>query len=395
MQVNRKPSDPYVLEIEALFDRWADELDELEIALGPPKTQSHEPGAKPGVPPSDVWRAEMRERRNRLHPLAREMAEVYLNRLDAAGRHRARELVAKHKWINWQFEGMCNEYFKRALQSHAKADLDMALTMIVLYGDRSASYDFSRTLAPFFAGLAKRGLDAAGIFRDRLELTEDGDPEHGTTRSVFVRCARAGEYAESFASEIPSVVQRKPSDAYELELEGLFDRWSIELGHLESTLGPPKSDPPIPGEAPSEAWRVEMQERDDRLHPLAREMAIVYLGRLAGPDRGRAQTLVAAHPWMSQQFAGMCSEYFDRALQSHAQGDIDVALAMIALYDDGAARPGFGSVIHAFIVGLEQRGIDSDEVFRDRLGLTEHGDPERGARALFLRCAAAGEDVKP
>lgn len=390
--MKRKPSDATELHLEVLFDRWSREVDELAAALGAPKTPP-DPDAKPGDPPRAVWRAEMQERRDRLHPLAREMAEVYFNRLDADSRRRARELVAKHFWINWTFEGMCSDYFARGLQSYAKDDLDVALTMIALYGDRSASYDFSRSLGPFFIGLAKRGLDAAGLFRDRMDLTEDGNPEHGTVRSVFVRCAQAGEYAESFANEVTSVVQRKPLDAYELDIEVLFERWSIELDHAASTLDPATGKPPELETPLHLVWWLPPLWRD-RLHPLARELAIVYLDRLDAAGRGRAQALVAAHPKLSSQFAELCNDYFDRALQSHAQGDIDVALAMIALYDERADAPDLRRLIHPFFVGLQQRGIDAAGVFRDRLGLTEHGDPERGARALFLRCAAVGEDAK-
>lgn len=183
MPLTRHPDDPYTLSLEQLFERWASELVQLEAALGPPR-------ARPDMPPNDAWRAEMRARSALLHPCAREIAIVYLERLDGEQRLRVQALLAASTWPRWQLDAVIADYFERALQSRARVDLDLALALVAMHGSRTSGPDFARKLHPFFVGLEQRGLDAAGIFRERLELapTNDHDPSGGS-RALFLRCA--------------------------------------------------------------------------------------------------------------------------------------------------------------------------------------------------------------
>lgn len=171
----------------------------------------------------------------------------------------------------------------------------------------------------------------------------------------------------------------------------LFARWSAELDDIEARLGPPAAKPftgpPSPGQAPSEAWQTEMNARTQLLEPVAREMANVYILQLDDEQRRRLQGMIAARKWVRWQFPRVI-DAFERALESLTDADLDFALALIAIYDDGANSRDFSRTLLPFFARLQQKGLDAAAVFRERQHLvTAHDDPERGAQAVFARCA--------
>jgi hypothetical protein len=176
------------------------------------------------------------------------------------------------------------------------------------------------------------------------------------------------------------------------EIDALFARWSAELDDIEARLGPPAARPftgtPGPGQAPGEAWQSEMNARTRILEPIALEMASAYIAQLDDEQRRRAQAMIAERVWVCWQFPRVISDAFARALDSLAGVDLDAALALIAIHDDSANSRDFSRMLHPFVVGLQQKGLDAAAVFRDRQHLvTAHDDPERGAQAVFARCA--------
>ncbi|WP_437764912.1 hypothetical protein WMF27_32775 [Sorangium sp. So ce281] len=180
-------------EMDALFARWNDQMDALDAAYAAPTPEPLVPGTALGRPVSEEWKAEMRRRNALLHPLAREMAEAYLRRLDDAGRRRAQALLAAHGRVQWQFTGVIRECFERFLESLDQADLDIALALTAIYDARVGSRDFQRTMYPLRARMKQRGLDAAALFEAAIPLaTRHEDPDFGA-HGLFVALGRQWE----------------------------------------------------------------------------------------------------------------------------------------------------------------------------------------------------------
>ncbi len=182
---------------------------------------------------------------------------------------------------------------------------------------------------------------------------------------------------------------RSPADALTLDLDALLVRWRQELAELDRALEIPALDP---GSPPSSEWQAAMRERTDLLHPLAAELATVYLRRLDANQRRELIELVGAHRLVVWQWSAVISDYFDRFLQSLAQYDFDVACALIAIHDERAQSRDFSRLAYPFFVRIEQRGIDARALFRAALPLAVvHDDPQRGARGFFLQYGIASE----
>ncbi|MFV8749954.1 hypothetical protein ACNOYE_05355 [Nannocystaceae bacterium ST9] len=191
---------------------------------------------------------------------------------------------------------------------------------------------------------------------------------------------------------------RDPSDGERRSLAELFERWQVELDELEAELVIPAIDPLEPGvgpgRGPSQAWKDAMRRRNDRLHPLAAELAWVYRVRLDAEQRRRLVALVDEHRLVAWQLPGVIQDYFDRCLQSLAQPDFDLAFALIAIYDDRAMSRDFARMVHPFHVGLRERGLSPTRLFGDALALAiHHDDPERGAHGFFRHWADDTDDT--
>lgn len=174
------------VDVSALFDvnehftRWDQQMSALDVAYAAPKPEPLVAGAGPSRPVSPQWKAEMRRRRDLLHPLALEMAQVYRLRLDDSGRRRAQALLAEHPLVMWQFEGVVFDFFERFMHTMDQADLAVALALTAIYDARAQSRDFHRFIYPYRIQMKKQGLDAAAIFDDALSLaTRHDDPRHG------------------------------------------------------------------------------------------------------------------------------------------------------------------------------------------------------------------------
>ena len=193
MSMKEAPQDPCAL--DTLFARWNDQMDALEVVFAAPKPEPLVPGTALGRPVSEAWKTEMRKRTALLHPLAREMAEAYLHRLDDAGRRRAQALLAAHEWVQWQFTGVIRDWYERFLESLDPADLDMALALTAIYDAPTGSRDFQRTIYPIRARMKQRGLDAAALFEAAIPLaTRHEDPEWGA-HGLFVSLGQQWERA--------------------------------------------------------------------------------------------------------------------------------------------------------------------------------------------------------
>ncbi|MDC0747905.1 hypothetical protein [Polyangium mundeleinium] len=178
------------LDLDELFARWSDQMAVLDAALVIPKIEPLVPGTAPGRPVSEEWKAEMRKRTDLLHPLAREMAEVYLHRLDDAGRRRAQALLAAHRRVVWQFDGVIDDYLERFLQSLDQADLDIALALTAIYDAPAGGRDFHRVIYPRYLEMQRRGIDARALFEAALPLTtRHDDPDFGA-HGLFLRLGR-------------------------------------------------------------------------------------------------------------------------------------------------------------------------------------------------------------
>lgn len=181
------------VDVSALFDvnehftRWDEQMSALDVAYAAPKPEPLVAGSGPGRPVSPHWKAEMRRRRDLLHPLALEMAQVYRLRLDDSGRRRAQALLAEHPLVMWQFEGVVFDFFERFMHTMDQADLAVALALIAIYDARAQSRDFHRFIYPYRIQMKKQGLDAAAIFDDALSLaTRHDDPGTGRTGCLSI-----------------------------------------------------------------------------------------------------------------------------------------------------------------------------------------------------------------
>lgn len=191
MQMNRELMAPD--EQDELFLRWSKHMAVLDAALTIPKIEVLVPGWTPRQPVPDAWKVEMRRQTDMLNPLASEMADAYLYRLDAEGRQRARELLAAHRVVTWHFEGPIADYLERFLVSLDQADLDKALALIAIYDTRASSRDFHRLIYPWYLKLQKRGIDVCGLFEAALALTTPHeDPDVGA-HGLFLRLSRRPE----------------------------------------------------------------------------------------------------------------------------------------------------------------------------------------------------------
>ncbi len=191
-------------------------------------------------------------------------------------------------------------------------------------------------------------------------------------------------------------MKRAPADAHQLDVEALFDRWTGELAELEAQVGPPQIDPLVPGDGPgrpvSDEWRAEGRARTDLLFPLAVEMALVYRHRLDAAGRRRAVALLAGHRRVSWQFESVITAWFARCLQSLAQPDLDVTLALIALFDERATGRDFSRSAYPFYLALGKRGLDAAALFLAGLPLAvPHADPDHGAHGFFRKYGGVAE----
>lgn len=188
--MSMKEHAPDRLDLEEIFARWNNRMDALDVAYAAPKPEPLVPGSGLNRPISEEWKAEMRRRKDLLHPLAIEMAEVYRYHLDERGRRRAQVLLAAHPAIVWQWSGVINEWFKRFLQTLDSADLDVALTLTAIYDARAGSRDFLRIIYPVRAQMKQKGLDAAALFEDALSLTTRHDDPNFGAYGLFVSLGR-------------------------------------------------------------------------------------------------------------------------------------------------------------------------------------------------------------
>lgn len=169
-----------LFDVDEQFTCWDEQMSALDVAYAAPKPEPLVAGATPGRPVSPQWKAEMRRRRDLLHPLALEMAQIYRLRLDDSGRRRAQALLAAHPQVVWQFEGVVFDFFERFMRTLDQADLDVALALTAIYDARAQSRDFHRFIYPYRMQMKKQGLDPAAIFADALPLaTRHDDPHYG------------------------------------------------------------------------------------------------------------------------------------------------------------------------------------------------------------------------
>ncbi|MEV6210419.1 hypothetical protein [Kitasatospora sp. NPDC051914] len=191
MQVKRIPGDAQQVDVEVLFARWSDEMDALDAAYAAPRPEPLVPGTAPGRPVGEAWKAEMRKRTDLLHPLAREMADTYRHRLDEAGRQRVRMVLASHSPVVWQFIGAIDDYFDRFLQSLARDDLDVALTLTAIYDLRAGSREFQWSMYQVFTAMEQRGLDPRTLFGAGIPLAARHEDPHSGAYGLFTRLANA------------------------------------------------------------------------------------------------------------------------------------------------------------------------------------------------------------
>ncbi|MEM6991447.1 MAG: hypothetical protein AAF721_13145 [Myxococcota bacterium] len=187
-------------------------------------------------------------------------------------------------------------------------------------------------------------------------------------------------------------IDRTATDADDMDLEALFERWDGELAALETALSAPKPPALAPGTGPgrplTEAWKAEMQRRTAWVQPMALEMAQVYARRLEDAGRRRIQTQLAAHPKVVWQFVGPIKAAYEAFLVSRNDDDMQNALALTAIYDLRSRSRDFERTLYPLLSRMKEQDLDPATRFAEALPLaTKHEDPQAGAYGLFVSLA--------